>query len=126
VVPGVTAAGWAELTERLRLGTVLAAPAHVARGAMGEVWRLDTSQGRWAVKWQFPWAPAEPSPADVGVQRAAAASGIPLPLPVLTPAGEAVVQAGGQHARVYEWAELGRPALPEPTIWPPRWSRSDG
>jgi aminoglycoside phosphotransferase (APT) family kinase protein len=107
--PGVTAAGWAELAERFGLGTVLAAPAHVARGAMGEVWRLDTSHGRWAVKWQFPWAPAEPVPADVGVQRAAAAAGIPLPMPVLTPVGEAVAQAGGQRARVYEWAELGPP-----------------
>jgi aminoglycoside phosphotransferase (APT) family kinase protein len=104
--------GWAELAERFGLGTVLAAPAHVARGAMGEVWQLDTSHGRWAVKWQFPWAPAETSPADVGVQLAAAAAGITLPLPVLTPAGEAVVQAGGRHARVYEWADLGRPLEP--------------
>jgi Ser/Thr protein kinase RdoA (MazF antagonist) len=103
---------WVELAERFGLGTALGTPAHVARGAMGEVWRLDTSRGRWAVKWQFPWAPAEPSPADVGVQLAAAAAGIPLPLPVLTPAGEAVVQAGGRHARVYEWADLGRPVEP--------------
>jgi Ser/Thr protein kinase RdoA (MazF antagonist) len=108
----MAADGWAELAERFGLGTVLGTPAHVARGAMGEVWRLDTSHGRWAVKWQFPWAPAEPSPADVGVQLAAAAAGIPLPLPVLTRAGEAVVQAGGQHARVYEWADLGRPVEP--------------
>lgn len=103
---------WAELAERFGLGTVTGAPAHVARGAMGEVWRLDTSHGRWAVKWQFPWAPAEPNPADVGVQLAAAEARIALPLPVLTPAGEAVVQAGGRHARVYEWADLGRPAEP--------------
>jgi Ser/Thr protein kinase RdoA (MazF antagonist) len=108
----VTADGWAELAERFGLGTVLGTPGHVARGAMGEVWRLDTSHGRWAVKWQFPWAPVDPSPADVGVQLAAAAAGIPLPLPVLTPAGEAVVQAGGQHARVYEWADLGRASAP--------------
>jgi aminoglycoside phosphotransferase (APT) family kinase protein len=108
----VAADGWAELAERFGLGSVLGTPAHVARGAMGEVWRLDTSRGRWAVKWQFPWAPAQPRPPDVGVQQAAAAAGIPLPLPVLTPAGEAVVQAGGQHARVYEWADLGRPAQP--------------
>jgi Ser/Thr protein kinase RdoA (MazF antagonist) len=103
---------WAELAERFGLGTVLGAPAHVARGAMGEVWRLDTSHGRWAVKWQFPWAPAEPSPADVVVQLAAAAAGIPLPLPVLTPAGAAMVQAGGRHARVYQWADLGPPLEP--------------
>jgi aminoglycoside phosphotransferase (APT) family kinase protein len=103
---------WTQLAERFALGSVIAAPAHVARGAMGDVWRLDTTDGRWAVKWQFSWAPTEPSPADIGVQRAAAAAGIPLPLPVLTPAGEAVAPVGEQHVRVYEWAELGPPLEP--------------
>jgi Ser/Thr protein kinase RdoA (MazF antagonist) len=108
----VTPHGWAELAELFSLGTALRAPAHVTRGAMGDVWRLETSRGRWAVKLQFPWAPAEPRPADVGVQMAAAAAGIKLPLPVLTPAGDAVVPAGGQHVRVYEWADLGQPIKP--------------
>ncbi len=108
----MTPHGWAEVAELFSLGTVLHAPAHVARGAMGDVWRLETSGGRWAVKLQFSWAPAGPGPAGVGVQMAAAAAGIPLPLPVLTPAGEAVVLADGQHVRVYEWADLGQPIKP--------------
>ena len=77
-------ADWQAVVARFSLGQPLGAPAYVARGAMGEVWRLETTAGRWAVKWQFPWAPAEPVPADMAIQRAAADAGIPLPLPVTT------------------------------------------
>jgi len=80
---------------------------------MGEIWRLETARGRWAVKWQFPWAPTEARPADLQVQAAAAAAGIPLPSPVTTPAGDAVVAIGGRHVRVYAWADLG-PAIEPP------------
>jgi Ser/Thr protein kinase RdoA (MazF antagonist) len=79
---------------------------------MGETWRLQTSRGPWAVKWQFPWAPVQPCPADVQVQQAASAGGIPLPLPVLTLAGEAVAGVGGRHARVYAWVDLAPPVRP--------------
>ena len=103
---------WTELARRFGLGEVHGAAAFVARGAMGEVWRLETTRGAWAVKWQFPWGPVQPRPADVGVQLAAAAAGIPLPGPVLTPAGEAVARIGSHHVRVYEWANLARPAEP--------------
>ena len=103
---------WTELARRFDLGQVRGAAQFVARGAMGEVWRLETIRGAWAVKWRFPWGPVQPRPADVGVQLAAAAAGIPLPVPVLTPAGEAVARIGSRHVRVYEWAELARPAEP--------------
>jgi Ser/Thr protein kinase RdoA (MazF antagonist) len=105
----MTPAGWPELASRFGLGEVLGSPAYVTRGAMGEIWRLETSAGSWAVKWQFPWTPVQPRPADVGVQLAAAAAGIPLPRPVLTPDGEAVARAGDGHARVYQWADLAQP-----------------
>ena len=103
---------WTELARRFDLGQMQGAAEFVARGAMGEVWRLETIRGAWAVKWQFPWGPVQPRPADVGVQQAAAAAGIPLPAPVLTPAGEAVARIGSHHVRVYEWADLARPAEP--------------
>jgi Ser/Thr protein kinase RdoA (MazF antagonist) len=79
---------------------------------MGEIWRLDTARGRWAVKWQFPWAPADPRPPDVAVQAAAARAGIPLPRPVTTTAGDAVVPIDGRHARVYPWVDTGPPLVP--------------
>jgi Ser/Thr protein kinase RdoA (MazF antagonist) len=100
---------WQALADIFSLGRVCGIPGYVARGAMGEVWRFETSAGRWAVKWQFPWVDTEPRPADLAVQRAAAAAGIPLPRPVTTPDDDAVVPVGGRSARVYEWADLGPP-----------------
>jgi Ser/Thr protein kinase RdoA (MazF antagonist) len=103
------APAWQALAELFGLGRVDVPPAYVTRGAMGEVWRLETAAGRWAVKWQFPWVSTEPRPADLAVQRAAAAAGIPLPRPVTTPDDAAVVPVDGRPARVYEWADLGPP-----------------
>src|SRR5215472_17551509 len=109
------AADWQAVAAIFSLGPVLGIPGYVARGAMGEVWQLETSSGRWAVKWLFPWVPADPRPADVAFQLAAAAAGIPLPCPVLTADGAAVAAAGGQPVRVYEWVDLGPPlATPVP------------
>ena len=108
----VSPEAWTELARRFGLGAVRDAPAFVGRGSMGEIWRLQTSRGPWAVKRQFPWVPVQPCPADVQVQQAAAAGGIPLPLPVLTPTGEAVARVGDRHARVYVWTDLARPVEP--------------
>jgi Ser/Thr protein kinase RdoA (MazF antagonist) len=98
---------WDELARDFGLGPVTGDPEYVARGAMGEIWRLRTAAGSWAVKWQFPWVPTEFRPADLMVQRTAAGAGIPLPLPVTTPDGDAVLRVRDRHARVYPWVELG-------------------
>lgn len=45
----MTPAGWPALAERFALGALRGAPGYVTRGAMGEIWRLDTARGRWAV-----------------------------------------------------------------------------
>jgi Ser/Thr protein kinase RdoA (MazF antagonist) len=108
----VTKRSWSDLATVFGLGPVTGSPAYVARGAGGEIWRLETGTGVWAVKWLFDGAPSEPRPADVDVQFAAAAAGIPLPLPVLTPAEDAVAIIGQQYARVHYWADLAQPAEP--------------
>ncbi len=108
----IAEARWHALADSFGLGPVRGRPAYVARGAMGEIWQLKTTTGRWAVKWQFEWSPHDARPFDVQVQLTAAAAGIPLPLPALTPDGAAVVQVGGRHARVYQWVDLGRPLCP--------------
>ena len=108
----MTPADWMMLVERFDLGPVRGTPAYVTRGAMGEIWHLETTRGRWAVKWLFPWAPADTRPDDLQVQSAAASAGIPLPLPVMTPGADAVIPVGDDHARVYQWVELGLPLQP--------------
>jgi Ser/Thr protein kinase RdoA (MazF antagonist) len=103
---------WQALADTFGLGVVRDPPAYVARGSMGETWRLATTAGRWAVKWQFPWVPCDARPADVAIQLAASAAGIPLPRPVTAPDGAAVVQVGDRHARVYQWIDLSHPITP--------------
>jgi aminoglycoside phosphotransferase (APT) family kinase protein len=105
-------ADWHALADRFDLGRIRGDASYVARGAMGQIWRLRTGAGDWAVKWQFPWAPTDARPADVPLQLAAAAAGIPLPLPVVAPDGAAVVRVRDEHARVYEWMDLGEPVPP--------------
>lgn len=93
----------AAVTAAFGLGEPSRAPAFVARGAMGEIWRVETDDGRaWAVKSLFEWAESDPRPPDLELQAAAAAAGIRLPAPRTAPDGRAVIDL----ARVYEWAEL--------------------
>ena len=46
----MTPADWIMLAGRFDLGAVRGAPAYVTRGAMGEIWHLETTRGRWAAK----------------------------------------------------------------------------
>lgn len=80
---------------------------------MGEVWKLATDTGAWAVKSLFEWGDAPARPADVDVQLAALGAGIPLPRPMLTADDRAVVTIGGTRYRTYEWVELD-PPTPRP------------
>ena len=85
------------------LGTPAGPVAFVARGSMGELWRLRTVEGAsWAVKTPFAWADPEASGRDVVLQDAAAAAGIRLPAPRRSLDGRIVVDG----VRVYEWIDL--------------------
>lgn len=91
------------------LGSIVEPPTLAARGAQGFIWKVTTDRGTFAVKRLQPWVETEPVPFDIHVQHAAEAAGIPLPRPVLTPTGEAIVD----HTRAYEWIDL-LPATPTP------------
>ena len=91
------------------LGSVIEPPTLAARGAQGFIWKVTTDRGVFAVKRLQPWVETDPVPFDVHVQHAAEVAGIPLPRPVLTAAGEAIVDL----TRVYEWVDL-LPATPTP------------
>ena len=91
------------------LGDVLGEPALAARGAQGFIWKVQTTTGAYAVKQMQPWVDAPAVPFDVAVQQAARDAGVPLPAPVLTPDGLAVVD----RVRVYEWVDLAS-ELPRP------------
>jgi len=88
------------------LGDALNFTGPVARGVIGQIWRLDTSVGSWAVKEWFD----EPDRAEVEegarFQKAAADAGIPSPPVVRTASGDLLAQLDGTTTRVQGWVEL--------------------
>jgi Ser/Thr protein kinase RdoA (MazF antagonist) len=78
----------------------------VARGEQGEVWRLETSAGTWAVKLLF----EDPDPAEVEAdgtyQDAVHDAGVPMPRAQRTPAGELLCRLDGRWVRAYEWVDI--------------------
>ena len=78
----------------------------VARGELGQVWRIDTSQGRWAVKEPFDAPRADETEDDARYQEAVRAAGVPIPALVRTVDGDVVADVGSAVVRVYEWVDL--------------------
>lgn len=81
----------------------------VARGRQGVVWRLDTADGRWAVK-----VPLRPCTEDetrfaTALQEAACTAGVPTPQVRRTTAGRVFATVDGKQIRVYEWVDLRAP-----------------
>ena len=72
---------------------VLSGP--VARGEVGQVWRLTTSRGSWAVK--EPFEPPPPAEVDDDVS---------MPSVVRTQAGDVLADLGSAVVRVYGWVDL--------------------
>lgn len=97
------------------LGTPLAAMTFAARGELGRIWRLDTDRGTFAVKQLLFDLDEDEAQADVVLQRAALRAGVPLPRPLLTPAGLVVARRSGRDqspeviVRAYEWVDLPTP-----------------
>jgi aminoglycoside phosphotransferase (APT) family kinase protein len=81
----------------------------VARGMVGQVWRLVTPDGRFAVK--EPFEPPDESASDdeATFQDLGVAAGVPAPRVVRTPAGRVLARVRGTAIRVYEWVDLLAP-----------------
>jgi Ser/Thr protein kinase RdoA (MazF antagonist) len=81
----------------------------VARGKQGVVWRLDTVDGRWAVKVTFQESQEDEVRLSAAFQEAAYLVGVPTPQVRRTPDGRVLADVGGSQVRVYEWVDLGAP-----------------
>jgi Ser/Thr protein kinase RdoA (MazF antagonist) len=100
----------AELAERFELGSARElSDGPVARGRQGEVWRLDTVDGRWAVKVPFHECAEDGVRESVLFQETACAAGVPGPRVHRAADGRVFARVGGRQVRVYEWVDLGRP-----------------
>jgi Ser/Thr protein kinase RdoA (MazF antagonist) len=99
-----------ELARRFALGrapTLSDGP--VARGKQGLVWRLDTADGRWAVKMPFHQSSEDEARVATAFQEAACAAGVRAPRVRRTTAGCVFATIGGCQVRVYEWVDLREP-----------------
>ena len=96
----------AEVAGRFDLGDLAVLTGPVAAGRLGDVWRLSTDRGDYAVKdARFPVDPDEVA-ADAAYQDRVRSHGIPMPAVVRTPEGEVLVQLGSGPVRVYAWVDV--------------------
>ncbi|MEU7825555.1 phosphotransferase [Catellatospora sp. NPDC049133] len=78
----------------------------VAEGRQGAVWRLETADGRWAVKTLFHPADENSVQAATLFHEAAYAAGVPTPQVRRTTTGAVFARVGNRQVRVYEWVDL--------------------
>jgi Ser/Thr protein kinase RdoA (MazF antagonist) len=95
-----------EIAERFSLGVDAQLSGPVARGEVGQVWRLSTSLGTFAVKEPFEAVPLDEVREHAAFQEAACAAGIPAPANIRTGDGDALVDVRGAQARVFEWVDV--------------------
>jgi Ser/Thr protein kinase RdoA (MazF antagonist) len=99
-----------ELAQRFALGgAARLSDGPVARGRQGVVWRLDTADGRWAVKVPFHEIGEDEVDLSTAFQEAAYAAGVPTPRVQRTTEGHVFATVGTRQVRVYEWVDLCPP-----------------
>ena len=99
-----------ELADRFGLGRARElSDGPVARGKQGGVWRLDTSDGRFAVKVAFHDTDEDAVAESTRFHEAVFAAGVPVPSVRRTTDGHVFARVGGTLARVYGWVDLGGP-----------------
>jgi Ser/Thr protein kinase RdoA (MazF antagonist) len=97
----------AELARRFGLGTARRlSDGPVARGRQGGVWRLETTDGDFAVKVPFDVGPDEEVRRSTELQEEAWAAGVPTPRVRRTTDGQVLARVSGVPVRVYGWVDL--------------------
>jgi aminoglycoside phosphotransferase (APT) family kinase protein len=79
----------------------------VARGEQGQVWRLTTPEGIWAVKEPFEPPDIEEAEWCAHFQEAAVLAGVPAPRVVRNTDDGVVADVGTAQVLLYEWVDLG-------------------
>jgi Ser/Thr protein kinase RdoA (MazF antagonist) len=95
-----------ELAERFGLGADADLDGPVARGQLGQVWRLTTARGSFAVKEWFAGPDAADAARDAEFTELVRAAGVFTPTVIRTITGEVTARIGGTMVRTSEWVEL--------------------
>jgi Ser/Thr protein kinase RdoA (MazF antagonist) len=95
-----------EIADRFALGRALDLTGPHARGHQGEVWRLNTDRGSWAVKRSFAWQDEAELASPAAFQQAAYAAGIATPRVVRSVDGTLLAEVALGLVRVDEWVDL--------------------
>jgi Ser/Thr protein kinase RdoA (MazF antagonist) len=83
----------------------------VARGRQGEVWRLETAEGPFAVKVPFERVEEGDVAGAAAFHEAAHAAGVPTPAIRRSGSGEVLADVDGHRLRVYDWVDVLPPDL---------------
>jgi len=95
------------VAEGFGLGAPIDDMSPVARGEQGQVWRLDTDDGSYAVKESFEPPSEADAAADVAFQEAVLGSSkVSMPRPIRTTSGSVLATVAGRQVRAYEWIDL--------------------
>jgi Ser/Thr protein kinase RdoA (MazF antagonist) len=98
-----------EVSDAFGLGRATSLTEPIARGELGEVRRLETEQGTFAVKQAFAAVSGEEAEISTAYHRACWEAGIPCPEPLRTTQGTYVAVVEGEPVRAYSWVDLADP-----------------
>ena len=103
------------IAEAFGLGVATSLSAPVARGELGEIRRLETDLGMFAIKQAFESGSIDEAETSTAYHRVCWEAGIPTPEPLRTTAGGFMAQVDDELVRAYAWADL---ADSDPTLDP--------
>lgn len=98
-----------EIARRYGLGNGAALDGPFASGEQGDIWRLETDGGRWAVKALSENLTDADVDEAVRFQRAAIGAGVSSPGVLLTLDGRVMSRVDDRTVRVYDWVDLREP-----------------
>jgi Ser/Thr protein kinase RdoA (MazF antagonist) len=96
----------AAIADEYDLGDAPVLVGPIARGEVGQVWRLSTSAGSWAVKEPFDPPSMAEAVDDAVFQDLVYARGVRMPAVVRSRTGAVLADVGSATVRVYTWVDL--------------------
>jgi hypothetical protein len=97
------------VADAFALGRAASLSGPVARGELGQVRRLVTDRGTWAVKESFDDLDRDEAETSSVFHAACARAGVPTPEPHAATDGRYVAEVAGELLRAYTWVDLADP-----------------